>query len=121
MTAANTPQTPKSATRATNRPDVGPSASGALTEAEAENLCIGGWCHYLGHGTHTSECDEHIARVESLIAARVIAALAEVERRIEAWIRHGEQVPADVTTYERWIVHGELRALIRDYRQEDRR
>lgn len=33
-------------------------------------------------------------------------------RRIEAWIRHGEAVPADVTTYDRWIVHEELRAII---------
>jgi len=39
-------------------------------------------------------------------------ALAGAERRLEAWIRHGEAVPDDVTTYERWIVHDELRALV---------
>jgi len=38
--------------------------------------------------------------------------LAELRRKIEAWIRHGEAVPEDCTTYERWIVHYELRALI---------
>jgi hypothetical protein len=55
-----------------------------------------------------------------VIGARVDAAavrlLAEVERRIEAWIRHGEAVPSDVTTYDRGIVHAELRMLIQDAR-----
>lgn len=35
-------------------------------------------------------------------------------RRLEAWIRHGEAVPASVTTYDREIVNYELRELIRD-------
>lgn len=39
---------------------------------------------------------------------------AELRRAIEAWIRHGEAVPSDVTTYERWIVHTELRAILDD-------
>lgn len=36
----------------------------------------------------------------------------EFERRIEAFIRHGESVPADVTTYDRATVHSDLRSLI---------
>lgn len=39
----------------------------------------------------------------------------ELARKIEAWVRHGEAVPADVTTYERWIVNTELRDIIAPY------
>lgn len=35
-----------------------------------------------------------------------------IASKLEAWIRHGEAVPADVTTYDREIVHAELRQLI---------
>lgn len=34
---------------------------------------------------------------------------------LAAWIRHGEAVPADVTTYDRSIVHEGLRALLAEY------
>ncbi|KAB2809244.1 hypothetical protein F9L07_19580 [Pimelobacter simplex] len=61
------------------------------------------------------------AEAELIVREHVTAALDEIERRIEAWIRHGEAVPADVTTYDREIVHRELRALICDYRQEQDR
>jgi hypothetical protein len=37
-------------------------------------------------------------------------------RRIEAWIRHGEAVPADVASYSREIVHHELREMIAEAR-----
>lgn len=40
----------------------------------------------------------------------------KLARKIEAWIRHGEAVPSDVTTYERWIVNTELRGLIEECR-----
>ncbi|KAB2808336.1 hypothetical protein F9L07_22740 [Pimelobacter simplex] len=56
-----------------------------------------------------------------IVREHVTAALDEIEKRIEAWVRHGEAVPADVTTYDREIVHRELRALICDYRQEQDR
>ena len=43
----------------------------------------------------------------------------EVERlcrKLEAWIRHGEAVPADAKDYSRDIVHTELRWLIDEAR-----
>jgi len=36
---------------------------------------------------------------------------AVVRRKVEAWIRHGEAVPPGVTTYDREIVHAELRNI----------
>jgi len=48
--------------------------------------------------------------------ARVNARRSELIRKLEAWIRHGEAVPADVTTYDRAIVNAELRALIEEAR-----
>lgn len=44
--------------------------------------------------------------------AEVRQQVADLRGRIEAWIRHGESVPSDVTTYDRWIVHSELRAAL---------
>lgn len=44
----------------------------------------------------------------------VYESIAEFCRRLTAWIRHGEAVPSDVTTYDRWIVHAELRQMIDD-------
>lgn len=46
--------------------------------------------------------------VLSILAARQ----EDLERRMEAWIRHGEAVPSAVTTYDRWIVHDELRHMV---------
>ena len=52
---------------------------------------------------------------------RVAAAIRDevvddVARRIEAFIRHGEAVPDDVTQYDRDAVHNDLRILIADLR-----
>lgn len=37
-----------------------------------------------------------------------------LRQRIESWIRHGEAVPPDVTTYDRETVHIELRAMLEE-------
>lgn len=39
-------------------------------------------------------------------------------RSIRAWVRHGEAVPPNVTTYDRWLVHAELLALLPDDTKE---
>lgn len=46
------------------------------------------------------------------------AAARDVQRRIDAFIRHGEAVPADVTTYDREAVHNDLRVLAADIARE---
>lgn len=37
---------------------------------------------------------------------------AETRRLIEAWVRHGRAVPAEVTTYDRELVNMELLAIV---------
>ncbi len=39
----------------------------------------------------------------------------DLHTALAAWIRHGEAVPDDATTYERWIVNAELRALLDEH------
>ena len=99
MTAANTPQTPKFATRATNRPGVSPSASGAEIGAQANSqaVCSCGhrvmWhhdtrgCGYFGYseGARCTCRMDPDAVVESLITARVDAALAPVRELADEW------------------------------------
>ncbi|WP_370290260.1 hypothetical protein [Nocardioides sp.] len=42
-------------------------------------------------------------------------------RSIRAWVRHGEAVPSNVTTYDRWMVHAELLGLLPDDPKEAER
>lgn len=69
--------------------------------------------HHYGDAVLTALGDPGGA-LAAVKAQAVREALAEVERRVEAWIRHGEAVAADVTEYDRQIVHEELRALVRE-------
>jgi hypothetical protein len=83
------------------RTDV-PALLDALDAAEAETAHA--WQHVR---EEQGERDE--ARAErDTFAAR----LDKLRAGIEAWIRHGEAVPDHVTTYQRWIVHEELKALL---------
>lgn len=41
-----------------------------LSTDEREALCIGGDCDYHGYKTHTRDCQEHLAKVQDLLAAR---------------------------------------------------
>lgn len=121
MTAANTPQTPKSATRATNGPGVGVGTSVSLTDDEREFLRAAD----LGRKFRMNEL--HIARVESLIAARVDAALTEVERRIEGWRGMAEWAAINVENVDqskaahiRARAYNRAAGIVRDYREGHR-
>ena len=62
--------------------------------------------------------DRRAAWEAERVAAARAEALVDVERRVEAWIRHGEAVPSDVTDYDREIVHAELRMILMRSRAE---
>lgn len=106
--------------------NLGDGAIGRLNAGDRADVIAAIDCDY--HAPSYGECAACGDRVERTIEAfeRIVRehterALAEVEQRIEAWIRHGEAVPADVTTYDRWIVHEELRAIVLAARQDQDR
>lgn len=111
----------KSALGATNSPEAGsdaPGAVGAILTSEQREALVNAF-------RSSSRSPEHLAFLSESVVTAIVRehraeVLAEVERRIEAWIRHGEAVPADVTTYERRNVHDELRMLIRDAKEQNR-
>lgn len=76
-TAPRSPQVDPDATVDANGPQIGAERIAALTEAERESVCVGGFCGYLSLGKHTVDCAEHIATVESIVAARVDAAFID--------------------------------------------
>lgn len=79
----------------------------ALDHSLADSGCHG----FLG------DHPELYAVVEQIIAEHLTARMTLLSQKVEAWIRHGEAVPADVTDYDRSIVHIELRALVEEVRR----
>jgi hypothetical protein len=104
---------------------VGPKAPGALTDDERADL----WLHvrqglvnawrddYSVRTVADGVTDVAAAAVESLIAARVDAALGEVERRID----HRASEIGRTSAVGRLAGLCEAAQFIRDYRQEDHR
>lgn len=68
-------------------------------------------CGYLKPDEHDGHTfDLWSPKREGLPAQR----LDRLLQHLKAWIRHGEAVPSDVTTYERSTVHDDLRAFIKE-------
>lgn len=78
----------------------------------------------LTHQMHESDRDrskiqhERQRGMRDLIQAEILRRTGDLlAQRLESWIRHGEAVPAHVTTYDRSIVNAELRALVEEARR----
>lgn len=129
-TAPRSPQVDPDATVDANGPQNGDSGDRArvrLTEAERAALaceCSVGVCpmhNEASDGYIEHAVDDLFAAVESLIAARVDAALAEVEQRIERGPhRLGHNVSVICSCVRCEATHACLR-IVRDYRQEQAR
>lgn len=74
---------------------------------------------YLGDVWDAETTDSAAAfypAVEHIIANHLQGIVADLECRVEAWIRHGQSEPIDSTTYDRETVHQDLRDIVSDLR-----